>query len=338
MKNIFKNPFKVFFPRKVVGVDIGTSAIKLVELSVWGETKKLENYGEIKSKFLYKEPSLNEKSSNILSTDIISKAIRAILEEARIKTKAVTFSISDFSTFCTSFDIPPMTEKEIATAIRYNAAQYITLPITEVTLDWRVMPLSLGSKNSSLKVFLVAVPNQVIQEYQIIAKKAGLDLYSLEAEVFGITRALVKDNKKTICLTDIGVQSSTINIVDKGFIKRSYSFNFDSNQLTRSVSSVLGLRYDQAEEIKNKEGINSSRSDIVTTLRSLVEPLLMEIKTISAEFFQQEQCKELFEQELCVFFFEHDEKLLLLYFYILVQGLELILFVFLYLALENSWV
>ena len=286
------NPFKMFFPKKKVGIDIGTSAIKIVEISRWGQGKTLENYGEIKSEFISKEPLLNAKKSNsLVSNTLTAKAIKAILNEARIKTRSVVFSIPDFSTFCTSFEIPPMPEKEISGAISYNASQYITLPIKEVTLDWKIVPNPIGDKNSPIKVFLVAVPNQVIQDYQTIAKMAGLEIYALEAEALSITRVLASNNKKTICLMDIGVQSSTVNIIENGFLRRSYSFSFYSGQLSRAISSALGIELDQAEEIKNKEGLISQKEGLSETLYPLIDPLLVAIKSISSEFFQSEKKK-----------------------------------------------
>jgi len=288
--NIFKNPFGALFPKKMVGIDVGTSSIKIVEVSRFGDGKTLENYGEIKSAFVYREALPNgQKGVNLLAGSSVSNAIKAIMDEAKMKTRSVVFSIPDFSTFCTSFEIPNMPEKEISEAVYYNASQYITLPISEVTLDWRIIANSPGDKNSLLKVFLVAVPNQVVQEYQKIAKDAGLELYALEAEALGITRALIKNNKKTVCLMDIGVQSSTINIIDNGFLKRSYSFNFYSSQLARAVSSALGVEISKAEEIKNKEGITSSREGVSDTLYLLIDPLLSKIRSISAEFFQTEK-------------------------------------------------
>ena len=272
------NPFRMFFPRKMVGIDIGTSSVKVVEVSRFGGGKTLENYGEIK------------QEGKILSSDLTAKTIRGILDEAKIKTKAAIFSIPDFSTFCTSFDIPAMTEKEIPEAIHYNASQYITLPISEVTLDWKILPNNPRDKNSSLKVFLVAMPNQVVAEYQNLARLAGLKLYAIEAEALGVSRALVKkSNKKTVCVVDIGVLSSTINIVDNGFLKKSYSFNFNSNQLMHVISSSLGISQEQAENIKNNEGLLHSRKDIVKTLYLLIDPLLVEIKSVCAEFLYAEQ-------------------------------------------------
>jgi len=287
--NIFANPAKMFFPKKMIGVDIGTSSIKVVELSRWGQGKTLENYGEIKSVSLYKEPFRDvEKGSYMLSNYFVSRAIRAILDEAKIKTKAVIFSIPDFSTFCTSFDLPPMEANELNDAVYYNASQYIPLPITETTLDWKLISGTPGDKQSSLKIFLVAIPNQVIQDYQKVAQLAGLDLYAVEAEVLGLVRSLVKEDKKCVCLIDIGVQSTTINIIDKKKLKKSYSFDFAGSQLTYSISSALGLGHTQAEDLKNSEGLTSSKEEISKTLYLLIDPLVLEVRKVLADFYQQE--------------------------------------------------
>lgn len=289
MRNPFKNPFMMFFPKKMLGIDIGTSSIKVVEISRWGGGKTLENYGEVKSTALYKEPIKTfERGSYLLSEFFVSRAITAILNEAKIKTKAAIFSIPDFSTFCTSIELPPMSEKEIQQAVYYAAPKYIPLSITETTLDWKIVGGTPGNKNSSLKILLIAMPNQVIQSYQKIAQSAGLELYALEAETLAITRSLVKDKKKIICLMDIGVQSTTVNIIDKGILKKSYSFSFASNQLTYAVSSALGLSYSEAEELKNKQGLISLNASLTKTLYLLIDPLLLQVRKISADFYQEE--------------------------------------------------
>ncbi|MCX6718708.1 MAG: type IV pilus assembly protein PilM [Candidatus Staskawiczbacteria bacterium] len=287
--NIFSNPLKMFFPKKMVGIDVGTSSIKVVELSRWGQGKALENYGEIKSSSLYKEPFRNiEKGSYLLSNYFVSRAIRAILDEARIKTKAVIFSIPDFSTFCTSFELPPMGANELKEAVYYNASQYIPLPITETTLDWKLIGGTPGEKQSALKIFLVAIPNQIIQDYQKVAQLAGVELYAVEAETMGLVRSLVRENKNCVCLIDIGVQSTTISMIDKKSLKKSYSFNFAGRQLTYNISSALGLGHVEAEELKNKEGLVSSKEEISKTLYLLIDPLIIEVKKILSDFYQQE--------------------------------------------------
>jgi type IV pilus assembly protein PilM len=284
---------KMFFPQKMLGVDIGTASIKVVELSRWGQGKTLENYGEIKSSSLYKEPFRNvTKGSYLLSNYFVSRAVRAILDEAKIKTKAAVFSIPDFSTFCTSFDLPPMEESELKDAVYYNASQYIPLPVTETTLDWRLIQGTPGEKqgleSTPIKIFLVAIPNQVVQDCQQVAQLAGLDLYAVEAEAMGLVRSLVKERKDCLCLIDIGVQSTTINIVDKKFLKKSYSFDFAGSQLTYSISTALGLGNREAEELKNTEGLTSSKEEISKILYLLIDPLVIEVKKILSDFYQQE--------------------------------------------------
>ena len=285
----------MFLPKKMIGIDIGTSSVKIVELSRFGKGIKLENYGEIQTSLVYKESSKNyEKSSGLFSKDNAAKAVRAILQEARIKTKDAVFSISDFSTFCTSFEMPQMPEKEIAGAIKYNASQYITLPISEVSLDWKIVS-DPKSKSSLVKVFLAAIPNQIIQDYKDLASMSGLNLYALEAESFSVTRALTKNSglapqtSKTVCVMDIGVQSSTVNIVDNGYLKRSYSFNFYSSKLTNAISAALSVDYKTAEKIKNEEGLFSRKAGVAKTLYILINPLIAEIRSISYEFMQSEQ-------------------------------------------------
>lgn len=287
--NIFSNPLKMFFPKRMVGIDVGTASIKAVELSRWGQGKTLENYGEIKSVSLFKEPFRSvEKGSYMLSNYFVSRAVKAVLDEAKIRTKAVMFSIPDFSTFCTSFELPPMTAREVPDAIYYNAPQYIPLPITETTLDWKVIGGEIGDKKTPLKIFLVAIPNQTIEDYQKVAQLAGLELYAVEAEALSLSRALVRENRSCICVVDIGAQSTTINIVDRQSLKKSYSFEFSGNQLTYSVSSALGLGHVEAEQIKSQEGLISLKQEISKTLYLLIDPLMIEVRKILYDFNQQE--------------------------------------------------
>lgn len=279
------NPFKFFFPKKMVGVDMGTSSIKIVELSLRGKKKKLENYGEMKLDFLAETKS----AGNRLPNGLASLKIKQILGEAKIKTKAAIFSVPDFLTFSTSFEIPKMPEKEIAGAIRYNASQYITLPISEVTLDWRVISDPTLNINSLIKVFIVAIPNQIILDYQAIAKEADLELYAIEPEVFSVTKSLVKDIQKTICLLEMGEHSSTLNIVDQGSLKRSYSSNFSGSELSSLLSVALKINHSQAEEMKNKKGLSPLNPEAAKTLYPSVDRLLEQVKNVCDEFLKSEQ-------------------------------------------------
>jgi type IV pilus assembly protein PilM len=134
---------------------------------------------------------------------------------------------------------------------------------------------------------LVAIPNRIVEDYQKVAKLAGLDLYAVEAETLGLTRVLVKE-KGYVLLVDIGVQSTTISIVERQNLKESYSFDFAGSQLTYAISSALGLGHTETEELKMREGLASSKENISKTLYLLIDPLLSEVKKIMSDFYIRE--------------------------------------------------
>lgn len=276
--------FSFFSPKKFLGIDIGTSAIKVIELSKRGERKKLENYGEIQAKALYEKPFRTfEKSTLLLSSQDIARGIKAIIQEAKIKTKECIFSIPDFSSFFTTFELPPMTKEELPQAVRYEARQHIPLPLGEVALDWQIIEgeVDTSQKKTKLQILLVAVPNEIINQYKEIAQLCGLQLLALEAEVFGLIRALVPaDNKKIISLIDIGAQSTTCSIVGKRILKESHSFDFAGNEFIDRIAKSLSVDYSTAKNFKEKYGLSDTALPHTetpypqTTVKEIIQPLV----------------------------------------------------------------
>ena len=294
---------KILLPKKFLGIDVGTAAIKIVELSRWGERRKLENYGEIKAEVVYEKPFRTfEKSTLLLSSREISRAIKAVIEEAKIKTRDCVFSIPDFSSFFTNFELPPMTKEELPQAVVYEAKQHVPLPLGEVTLDWQVIEGEVSDqKKTKLKILLVAVPNEVINQYREIAALTNLQLFALEAEVFGLIRSLIsEDEKRTLSIIDIGAQSTTCSIIDKRVLKVSYSFDLSGNELTEIVAKSLSLDYKTAEKLKEKYGLEdillphtisgtpSPEKSIKEILLPLIDTILREIEKICQNFYQTE--------------------------------------------------
>jgi len=291
-----------FIPKRALGIDVGTASIKMVELSRLGERRKLENYGELSAQIFYQKPFRTfEKSTLSLFTQDISRAIKAVMDEAKIKTRRVVFSIPDFSSFFTSFELPQMTKEELPQAVRYEAHRCVPLPLAEVTLDWQVIEGGVSDqKKEKLKILLVAVPNEVINQYRKIAEMTKLELLALEAEVFGLVRSLVGERKETILLVDIGAQSTTCSIIEKRILKMSYSFDMSGNELTEVIAKGLGVDYKEAEALKEKYGISSPpsldatspppapASEVREILLPLVDVILKEIEKISQNFYLTE--------------------------------------------------
>ena len=284
-----------FKPRKFLGVDIGTVSIRVVELGRRGQAYRLENYGEVGLSFVRETPfRVYKKDTLLLSNKKIAKAINTICKEAGVQTKEANFSIPDFCTFSTSFELPPMDREEIPEAINYEVRPYIPLPLSEITLDWSVISGQIG--RTSLKVLVVAVPNDVIAQYQEIAQLSDLELRFLEPEIFSLVRSLIKDkaakDQKVISLIDIGARSTTCNILEKGVLKISHTCAVAGNELTEIIARSSNMDYNKAEELKKKFGLlldNKVRGkDVRKIIIPLVDSILEEIKKVFRNFYQSD--------------------------------------------------
>jgi type IV pilus assembly protein PilM len=280
------------FSKNCIGIDIGTSSIKVVEL----EKRKgaaLTNYGILSSDyFADKAPITREKGTLSIAEPNICQALSSILKEAGIKSKQAFFAIPDFATFFTTFNLPPMSGQEVSDAVKYEAPRRIPLPLSEVTLDWQLIKGGPSSEGRTpLRILLVAVPNEVIAQYQRIAASAGLKLIALEAEVFALVRALVKyqDTGNIVCLIDIGERTTTINIVPQGTLKISYSFDIAGEDFTGALAKALSIEKKKAEIIKQMYGLRAEKPLIKKILQPLADSILKKTKSIFDELYLEDK-------------------------------------------------
>ncbi|MCJ7829540.1 pilus assembly protein PilM [Patescibacteria group bacterium] len=292
---MFRDIFKIR-SRKFLGVDIGTSSIKIVELGRRGQNRKLENYGEAEASSFKERPfRVFKKNTLSLSNREVAETIRAICKEAGIQTKEVSFSLPDFCSFFTSFRLPAMSKEELPEAVKYEVRPYIPLPLSEITLDWLITEGE--SSKTPLKILVVAIPNEIIVQYQEIAHLSDLKLRTLEPEVFALGRSSVKNKngEKIVGLVDIGARSTTCSILERGIFKTSHSFNIAGNELTEAIARSLNIDYNKAGELRRKYGLLSDnvtseefQKNIREILVPLVDSILEEIRKIFRNFYQVE--------------------------------------------------
>lgn len=273
--------------KPVLGIDIGTSAIRLVELSTHGGQEKLENYARfslpVRRPRYFGEA---KKGELVFSTKQLGQMVRRLLREAKTEGKKASFSIPDFSTLFTTFPLPAVKRDEASEAVRFEARQRVPLPVSEVTLDW----LKIGGEyaprsKEGIEVLLVVVPNRVIDKYTRISEFCGLDLYGVEAEVFGLQRALVREGKGVVGVVDIGAQSTTASVIDNGVLKISHSFDLAGNNLTARVKERLGLSYKKAEVVKENKGLLDE--EIKRVLTPLLNEMAGEIEKTADRFYNR---------------------------------------------------
>ena len=272
-----------FIPKSSLGIDIGTSTIKVVEISRWGTKKSLKNYGEMRSEVLYDKPFRSaEKTSLLLSAKDIARALRGILQETKIETKDAVFSIPDFSSFFTHFELPPMTKEELPEAVSYEARKHVPLPFSEITFDWQILNKKrFGLPKEPARILMVAVPNELINQYQEIARLSKLSLTTLEAEVFGLIRSSVKNKKESLVILDMGAQTTTINMVRNGVLQSSRSIDVGGGNFSERIAQSLSISRKEAEEQKREKGLLSK--DVKVVLVPLIDTVISEIRQATQE-------------------------------------------------------
>lgn len=271
-----------------IGLDIGTSSIKMVQLKRSEGRYKLETYGELQT-YGYLE-KLNDpfqtKSLKMLESQVV-EMIKKLFKETEVSTKRAAISIPIFSSFVSVIDLPPMSEKELSRALVFEAKRYIPISLSEVRIDWKVIGKEkMGSEEKKdlfkFRVLLIAVPKEVIDKYLRIANRLNLKLLALELESFSYIRALVGNDKSTACILDLGARSTSFTIVDKGLIQMSHSLDIAGSELTRALAHGMGIDFQRAEMYKKQRGLNHQEleagGEAKEIILTLIDKIVFEIE------------------------------------------------------------
>ena len=283
-------PFELFKSKGKLGIDIGTSALKIIELKKESGRFALKNYGLFEFKRADDMLQTTDKQvQNILKLPDkeIIWGIKEVIKKARIKSTDAVASIPAFSTFATVIELPYISEQDLAKAIPFEARKYIPVPLNEVVLDWSIIDISKNladaTKPTTIEVFLAAVPKDETMRYQRIMREAGLNLRALELENSALTRALLGNDLSPTVIVNIGGRSTSIVIVDKGYEKLSHNYEVGGFEVTRSIARSLNVSLAKAEELKKKLGIKEVDENIINNaMKSLVDMMIFETrKTIT---------------------------------------------------------
>jgi type IV pilus assembly protein PilM len=288
-----ENPFN-FFKRKVfpsyLGVDIGTTSIKVAEVRNGRERPELVNYGILESSgYLAREnQALQTSGLKIFESEIV-ELLKTVIREMGTTAKDVVASLPLFSAFISVLDFPRMEPQEIERAIVYQAKQYVPLPLAEVALDWLKVAEYEDEKGFfHQKVLLISVPQEQIKKYQAMFLAAGLTLRALEIESLSLTRIMGSDPTPTM-IVDIGSRSTSVIFSEKGSLIWATQSDFGGASLTQTLASSLNINPLRAEELKKERGIlgTGPSYELSTIMIPLLDVILNEVR--KAQFLYTEQ-------------------------------------------------
>lgn len=292
----FSLPFFKQKPDSFLGIDIGTTAVKVVGLSREGDKMRLKTYGELKNagRLERLQDPIQTSSLQMLDSDV-AQMIRFVMDEAQASTRLATLSIPVFSSFFTLLELPPMPRRELEEAIPLQARQLVPIPISEVVMDWeevgRLQSISAsgGAPKEKILVLVVAIPKDVVEKYERITRLAEIAPQAFEIETFSLVRSLVHGEKYPLAIIDFGGRDTNISIIDEGTIRLTHSIDTSTGEITKVIANALGVSLARAEALKIEHGLlaKGGEAEIARMIRQVLDIIMGEIEKLANVYFRK---------------------------------------------------
>jgi type IV pilus assembly protein PilM len=276
-----------FGSKSIVGLDIGSSTIKAVEISRRsnGEEFELTHLG------VSRLPAEAIVQGAFLNSSAIVDGIREAIDNAKIKTKQIAAAVSGHSVIVKKVNLPSMTPEELDEQIRWEAEQYIPFDVNEVNLDFQILDSSDGE--GQMEVLLVAAKKDLIDDYVQVIQEAGLQPAVIDVASFAVENAFESNYDihpgEVAALVNIGAQVVNINIVQNGAPAFTRDITTAGNQYTEEIQKALSISFDEAERIKlggrrSEESQDVVPQEVEQAMQAVTETVVGEISR-SLDFF-----------------------------------------------------
>jgi type IV pilus assembly protein PilM len=271
--------------KAVVGLDIGSSAVKAVELKPAGKGFRVSAFGT--------EPVPPDSivDGAIIDGAAVADAIRRLFENKAFKSKEVAASLSGNAVIVKKISLPVMTEAELAESIYWEAEQYIPFDIQDVNLDYQILDPGTGpDATGTMDVLLVAAKKEKILDYTGVIQQAGRTPVVVDVDAFALQNAYEinygHDPQAVVVLLNAGASAININILsgDQSVFTRDISVG--GNAYTEAVQKELNLPFESAERLKKGEPVDGiTFAEVQPVLHAMTENVLLEIQK-TFDFFK----------------------------------------------------
>ncbi len=282
--------------KRAVGVDIGSSAIKIVELYTDSGHVFLETYGSVA---LGPYADMEVGRATNLNKDKMQDALQKIIEESGCGAKESAVTIPFNASLVSVIRLPKVSESRLDQIIPNEARKYIPADLDEVTLDWSVIDANLdmpvdneegtdtrpgeGAKDEKasgvekIDILLAAIHKESIERYKKILSDVSLNVSLFEIEVFSALRSVSPiEGSAPVAIIDIGAASSKIYIMEGGLMRSSHTVNRGSQDITTSISKVMDISIEEAEMVKRAIGAGGSYVHLQEAIHNVLERLFAE--------------------------------------------------------------
>jgi type IV pilus assembly protein PilM len=271
--------------KAVVGLDIGSSAVKAVELKPTGKGYRVVAFAS--------EPVPPDSivDGAIIDGGAVAEAIRRLFDRKAFKTKEVAASLSGNAVIVKKISLPVMTETELAESIYWEAEQYIPFDIQDVNLDHQILDSGTGADSKgTMDVLLVAAKKEKIADYTGVISQAGRVPVVVDVDAFALQNAYeinyTPQPDSVVVLLNAGASAININIVGGAQSLFTRDISMGGNAYTEAVQKELNLPFESAEQAKKGHAVNGiSLDEVRPVLHAMTENVLLEIQK-TFDFFK----------------------------------------------------
>lgn len=257
------------------GLDIGSTETRAVWVTPVDKTYKLLAVGSVATP----EGSLD----NPVTQSQLAENIKKLIKDSGISTRNVCIALPESQVITRVIETPVLSEQELENAIKWEAEQYVPVPMNEVTVKYQILSTpEKGAPDQKMDVLLVAAPNNLIGQYLKVTKQANLEIVGIETEILAISRAVVTNDpySPTSLILNLGSGTTDLSVIKNGGVSFVRSISTGGEAITRAISSGLNMDLKQAEEYKKTYGLDSSKLDgqVAAVVKPVFEVIVTEIK------------------------------------------------------------
>lgn len=259
-----------------VGLDIGSHSIKLIELGFDRQMVTLLAAGSTPT------PPKALASNVPGDQEAVAIAIKKLLKDTGCHLRSVNIALPESQVFTRVIEVPQLSERELSSAIKWEAEQYIPLPLDQVNIDFSILRDSKATGTNKMEVLLVAAPKALLEKYLTILELAEVTTENAETEIIASARALARSAStvKTAMIVSLGAQTTDLAILRSGILAFTRSISAGGEALSRAVAQGLDFNLVQAEEFKKTYGLERDKVEgkILSATKPIMETIVGEMK------------------------------------------------------------
>ncbi len=265
-------------PRKVVGIDFGSSSVKVVEIELRDDVLTLNTYGELQLG-PYAEGGLGSVVS--LNKDKRIEALVDIFRESGVTAKEAVFALPLVDSFVTIMSLPAKKDEDIATKVPIEARKYIPVPMNDVALEWTELPSQEEGEALTREILLAAIQNDGLAEMHELMNAVQMMQQPFEIELFSTVRATTREDDSALAIIDVGALMSKLYIVEGGYLRRIHRVRAGGSHVTESIADFAKVTFDEAENMKrNFDGTEENAADIKKIAGKVFDHSFQEFKRV----------------------------------------------------------